>query len=107
MLLSKYNNYTLLLLISREVHTVKSDRNLDVRTERNEVRTKTKARIFSRWNNWLTGTLLYSHHELKENFSESGRKMSGKLMKYHSKPIFVRIEQKRCNKDFTNSWNLR
>ena len=53
----------MLLLTNYEVHTGKySDHSLDVRTERSEVRTKDKVRIFSSMErtNWSTRDLLYS-----------------------------------------------
>ena len=54
----------MLLLTNCEVHTGKySDRNLDVPTERSEVRTK--VRIFSRMDrtNWSIRALLHSHNQ--------------------------------------------
>ena len=54
---------------------------------------KTKFRIFSLSKEQLViRALLYSHHEVIEEFSESCRKVFGKLMKHHSKPIYVRIK---------------
>ena len=83
----------MLLLTTYEAHTRKySDLSFDKWTESSEVLTKIlKSEYFPHGtNNWLTRAVLYSHHELMENF----RRVVRKLMKYHSKPNFVRTKLK-------------
>ena len=55
---------------------------------------KTEVGIFSTWNEQEIRALLYSHHKPVKKFSESCRKIFRKLIKCHSKPIFLKIKQK-------------